>query len=226
MTRMRASTWSPPSADETDFSFTPENAERVRLAVARYPEGRAASAVLWTLYVAQEQNGGWLSAAAIRHTAEVLEMAPIRVAEVANFYSMFNLRDKGQWRIQVCRTTGCWIAGSDAITAACLAAAEVSAEGEVSPDGLVSVEEVECLGACCNAPVMQLNDGAYYEDLTPARATEIIRALRAGEAPPAGGSQTGRLASAPEGWSSGDAAVKESTERNGEKSTEKEGDTP
>ena len=169
-------------------------------ALARYPKEHKASAMLWLLWLAQEQGGGRLTPSAIQHVAEVLEVAPIRAHEVASFYTMFQHEPKGRWRVQVCRTSACWIRGSDEITRACLAAAGVEAMGEVSADGAVSVEEVECLGACANAPVFQVNDREYYEDLTPESAGSLVRALRAlgeGEALPPGGSQTGRLASAP-----------------------------
>ena len=106
-------------------------------------------------------------------------MAPIRVHEVAHFYTMFRVRSKGAFCVQVCRTTSCWIRGADKITQACLEAAGTSQLGEVSADGAVSVEEVECLGACCNAPMLQVNDRDYHEDLTPERAREIVRELRA-----------------------------------------------
>lgn len=171
-----ASTWSP--VVERDFRFTAEIRARADAMILRYPSERRQSAVLWLLWLAQEQNGGWLSAAAIHHVSEVLGMAPIRVHEVARFYTMFRLKFKGMYCVQVCRTTGCWIRGSEEITRACLAAAGTERLGEVSADGAVSVEEVECLGACCNAPMLQVNDREYHEDLTPERAGEIVRGLR------------------------------------------------
>ena len=198
---VKTSSWSPPNkeqgGEESAFSFTAENQAKVQQAIARYPEGRAASAVLWALYLAQEQNGGWLSDSAITHVAEVLAMAPIRAQEIARFYTMLNTENKGRWRVQVCRTTPCWLRGSDKITQACLDAAGVAKLGEVSADGAVSVEEVECLGGCCNAPVLQINDRGYYEDLTPERAGEIVRGLLADELPAESGSQIGRTASEP-----------------------------
>ena len=201
---VKTSSWSPPhkagnAEAQEAFHFSEENRAKLNQAIARYPEGRAASAVLWALYLAQDQNGGWLSEAAIVHVAEVLAMAPIRVQEVARFYTMLNTENKGRWRVQVCRTTPCWLRGSDKITAACLKAAGVSHLGEVSADGAVSVEEVECLGGCCNAPVMQINDREYYEDLSPERAGEIVRDLRQDKLPTHSGSQTGRIASEPVG---------------------------
>ena len=207
---VKTSSWSPQNQAQGEsqeaFRFTEENRAKLNQAIARYPEGRAASAVLWALYLAQDQNGGWLSNAAIAHVAETLAMAPIRVQEVARFYTMLNTENKGRWRVQVCRTTPCWLRGSDAITAACLKAAGVSRLGEVSADGTVSVEEVECLGGCCNAPLMQINDRNYYEDLTPERASEIVRGLREDTLPEQSGSQTGRTASEPVGSAASTAA--------------------
>ena len=185
-------------APKEGFAFSPENLEKAKGYMARYPEGRQASAVIYLLYLAQEQNGNWLSDDCIEHVAAVLEMAPIRVYEVASFYTMFNRKPVGDFLVQVCRTSHCWLNGSDAITKACLEAAETSALGETSPDGKVTVSEVECLGACCNAPMFQVNDRDYYEDLTPEKAKEIVAALRRGETPEPG-SQKGRLSSIPEG---------------------------
>ena len=191
---MKTSSYPRPQAD--DFSFTPENIERAKTICARYPEGRQASATIALLDLAQRQNGGWLSTAAIEYVAGYLEIAPIRVHEVASFYSMFNTKPVGKYFIQVCRTTPCWLRGSDGITAACKKKLGVGLR-EVTDDGLFSVIEVECLGACANAPMVQIND-YYYEDLTPERMAEIIDELRSG-AEVRVGSQTGRLASAPEG---------------------------
>ncbi len=182
---------------ETDgFEFTAENMARAKTIMARYPEGRQASAVIALLDIAQRQNGGWLSGGCIEYVAQVLEMAPIRVHEVASFYTMFNLKPVGKFLFQVCRTTPCWLRGSDDLTRTCLEKLGTSL-GEMSADGLGTVVEVECLGACCNAPMVQINDD-YYEDLTPERMAEIIDALAAGQDVPVG-PQTGRTCSAPEG---------------------------
>lgn len=182
---------------ETDeFAFTPENLEKAKAAIAKYPEGRQASAVLSLLYLAQAQNDGWVSPAAIEHIAEVLEMAPIRVYEVASFYTMFNLKPVGKYLIQVCRTTPCWLRGAGDLTETCKKKLGVGLK-ENTEDGLFTVMEVECLGACANAPMVQINDD-YYEDLTPERLAGIIDDLRAGKEVPVG-PQTGRQCSAPEG---------------------------
>ena len=189
-------TTSYPAPQPQGFSFTAENAQRAETICARYPEGRKASATIALLDLAQRQNGGWLSPEAIEYVAQYLDVAPIRIYEVASFYSMFNMKPVGKYFIQVCRTTPCWLRGSDGITEACKKKLGVGLR-EVSDDGLFSVIEVECLGACANAPMAQINDH-YYEDLTPERMVEIIDRLRAGEDVPVG-SQTGRLSSAPEG---------------------------
>ncbi len=182
--------------DAGDFVFSPENAEQADAYMARYPEGRQASAVIYLLYLAQKQNGGWLSNPAIEYVANYLDMAPIRVHEITTFYTMFNLKPVGKHLIQVCRTTPCWLRGSDGLTQTCLDKLGVDMK-EVTEDGLFSVMEVECLGACANAPMVQINDD-YYEDLTPERMGEIIDDLRAGKAVRVG-SQIGRICSAPEG---------------------------
>ena len=178
------------------FLFTPENRERAERIIARYPKGRQHSAIIPLLDLTQRQNGGWLSHEAIAYVAELLQMAPMRALEVATFYTMFNLKPVGRHLIQVCRTTPCWLRGSDALTQTCLGKLGVGMK-EVTPDGLFSVMEVECLGACVNAPVVQVNDD-LYEDLDPARMEALIEAFAHGQKPQHG-SQTGRINSAPEG---------------------------
>jgi NADH-quinone oxidoreductase subunit E len=180
------------------FAFTPENRARADRIIARYPAGRQASAVLALLDLAQRQNGGWLPRAAMDHVAEVLEMAPIRVYEIGTFYSMFNLKPVGRHHIQVCRTTPCWLRGADELTETCKRKLGIGLK-ERTEDGLFSLIEVECLGACVNAPMVQINDD-FYEDLDPARLEAILDALARGEQP-AIGSQIGRQGSAPVGGS-------------------------
>jgi len=185
-----------PTGHGDEFTFSAENLERAKSFIARYPQGRQASAVIALLDLAQIQNGGWLSGAAIEHVAEVLEMAPIRVYEVASFYTMFNLKPVGRHHIQVCRTTPCWLRGAADITQACRDKLGIDL-GDTSEDGLFTLSEVECLGACANAPMVQI-DNDYYEDLSPERMAEIIDELRAGkDVTP--GPQSGRQGSAPEG---------------------------
>ena len=186
-----------PKGESGDFAFTAETLERAKQIMARYPEGRQASAVIALLDLAQRQNGNWLPGEAIECVANLLDMAPIRVHEVATFYTMFNLKPVGRHFIQVCRTTPCWLRGSDEITNTCLAKTGVTRLKEMTEDGLFTVVEVECLGACANAPMVQIND-LYYEDLTPERMAKMIEDLRAGREIDMG-SQSGRQGSAPEG---------------------------
>ena len=185
-----------PEYRSDDFSFTPENEAQAKKIIARYPEGRQASAVIPLLDLAQRQNGGWLSSDAIEYVAGYLSMAPIRVHEVATFYSMFNLKPVGKYFIQVCRTTPCWLLGADALTNTCRKKLGIEIGG-TSDDEMFSLVEVECLGACVNAPMVQINDD-YYEDLTPEKLEKVLDALHAGEPVPIG-SQSGRQGSAPAG---------------------------
>jgi len=178
------------------FAFTQENLERARRHMAKYPPGRQSSAVLALLDVAQRQHGGWLPRAAMDHVAELLEMAPIRVYEVATFYTMFNLTPVGRFHLQVCRTTPCWLRGADELTETCKRKLGIGLKGRTA-DGKFSLIEVECLGACVNAPVVQINDD-FYEDLDARKLEALLDALARGEKPKMG-SQTGRQGSAPEG---------------------------
>lgn len=182
--------------DPGDFAFTAEEQARARVVIARYPEGRQASAVIALLDLAQRQNHGWLSREAIDYVANFLEMAPIRVYEVASFYSMFNLQPVGRHLVQVCRTTPCWLRGAAELTQSCCEKLGVGL-GETSADGAFTLIEVECLGACANAPMVQIGDD-YYEDLTPERLGQILDDLKAGKEVP-GGSRIGRQSSMPEG---------------------------
>ncbi len=181
-------------AQPREFAFTPENRTAAAHIVAKYPPGRQASAVIPLLDIAQRQAGGWLPRAAMDHVAEILKMAPIRVYEVATFYTMFNLKPVGRYHVQVCTTTPCWLRNSDVVVDACRKQLGIEL-GETTPDQLFTLSEVECLGAYVNAPVMQINDD-FYEDLD-ARSTEaILDTLKRGETPKAG-PQTGRITSAP-----------------------------
>lgn len=178
------------------FVFTPENADKAKAIIAKYPAGKQASACMPLLDLAQRQNDGWLPRAAMDHVAEVLAMEPIRVYEVATFYTMYNLKPVGKHHVQVCTNLPCWLRGSDEISSACKRVAGVGF-GETSDDGMFTLSEVECLGACVNAPMMQINDD-YFEDLTPESAEEILNILRAGGTPKPG-SQSGRHTSEPAG---------------------------
>ncbi len=183
-------------AKPAGFELTSANLARVEAVVAKYPEGRQQSAVLAVLDLCQRQNGGWLSQAAMEYTGRLLDMAAIRVHEVASFYTMFSLRPAGRHRVNVCTTTPCWLRGSDDIVRACEAALGIKL-GETTADGEFSLGEVECLGACVNAPVLQV-DEAYYEDLDPASAAAVLKACMGGKPPPAG-SRAGRQTSCPVG---------------------------
>ena len=178
------------------FAFTEDNAKRAAAAVTHYPEGRQASAVMPLLDLAQRQNDGWLSPEAIEYVANYLEMAPIRVHEVASFYTMYNTKPVGKHLVQVCRTTPCWLRGAAGLTHTCRSKLGIGL-GETSEDGLFTLVEVECLGACANAPVVQIGDD-YYEDLSPERLGALLDDLKAGKVITAG-SQTGRQSSTPEG---------------------------
>jgi len=186
----------PPVQQPDTFEFTPVNVERARAHIAKYPPGREASAVLPLLDLAQRQMGGWVPRAAMDYVAGLLGVAPIRVYEVATFYTMFNSRPVGRYLLQVCTTTPCWLRGSDAVVAACEKKLGIGIGGKTE-DGLFSMIEVECLGACVNAPVLQVNDD-FYEDLDGPSTEALIDALRAGSPPPPG-SVIGRHGSAPVG---------------------------
>ena len=186
----------PPVQQPDTFEFTPVNVERARAHIAKYPPGREASAVLPLLDLAQRQMGGWVPRAAMDYVAGLLGVAPIRVYEVATFYTMFNLRPVGRYLLQVCTTTPCWLRGSDAVVAACEKKLGIGIGGKTE-DGLFSMIEVECLGACVNAPILQVNDD-FYEDLDGPATEALIDALRAGSSPPPG-SVIGRHGSAPVG---------------------------
>src|SRR5450631_706806 len=177
------------------FAFTPENEERCAEILQKYPEGREASAVISLLWLAQKQNNYWLPRPAIEKVAEKLGMPPIRVLEIATFYSMFNLAPVGKFYVQMCGTTPCLLAGSNAIKNVLVK--RIGEQGRVAADGMFSWIEVECLGACCNAPMVQINDD-YYEDLTPENFEKLLDDLAAGQ-PVKTGSQTGRVGSEPFG---------------------------
>jgi len=186
----------PPFEQPASFEFTPENLEKAKYHIAKYPPGRQASAVLPLLDLAQRQHDNWLPKAAMDYVAHMLHMAPIRVYEVATFYTMFNLRPTGRWFLQVCKTTPCWLRGSDDITEVCRKKLGLI-PGHSTDDGRFTLVEVECLGACVNAPILQVNDD-FYEDLDIASAEKLLDSLIAGTQPPFG-SVTDRQGSMPEG---------------------------
>jgi len=183
-----------PVEQPATFEFTPENLQRARAHIAKYPPGRQQSAVLPLFDLAQRQIGGWLPRAAMDYVADMLEMPRIRAYEVATFYTMFNLQPVGRYLLQACTTTPCWLRGSDAVVRACEKKLGIGI-GATTQDGLFSLVEVECLGACVNAPILQVNDD-FYEDLDGPSTEALIDALRNG-APPPPGSVIGRRGSAP-----------------------------
>ncbi len=178
------------------FAFTPANLEWAKLQIGKYPEGRQASAVIALLWRAQEQEG-WLTRPAIEYVADMLGMDYIRALEVATFYFMFQLQPVGSVaHVQVCGTTSCMICGAEDLIAVCRQ--KIASEPHrLSSDGKFSWEEVECLGACANAPMVQIGKD-YYEDLTAARLAEILDELAAGKVP-VPGPQNGRYAAEPQG---------------------------
>jgi len=167
----------------------------VKAQIAKYPPGRQQSAVIPILWRAQEQSGGWLPQKAIEAVAELLGMAKIRVLEVATFYTMFNLSPVGRFHVQFCGTTPCMLRGADGLKT--VLHRMIGHENEVSADGTFSWTEVECLGACVNAPMVQIN-ADYYEDLTPETLARILNELAAGKSPKPG-PQIDRHLSAPIG---------------------------
>jgi len=183
-------------ANATKFAFEGEFAERAQKAMSKYPHERRQSAVLALLDLAQRQDGRVLPSGAIQTVAEMLGMPEIRVMEVATFFTMINLKPVGKFHLQMCGTTPCMLCGADEV----LEAAEKHLgirRGETSADGSFTISVVECLGACCNAPMVQINDD-YYEDLTPESFVGILDKLKAGETVKPG-SQTGRRTSEPQG---------------------------
>lgn len=186
----------------THFAFDAESEAKVAALIKRYPPGKQASAVIPLLYVVQRQMGrqtgsAWVPRVAMDVVAERLGMAPIRVYEVATFYFMFNTRPIGRYHLQVCGTTPCWLRGSEDVARACREAGGVAGYGQTSADGLFTMTEVECLGGCVNAPILQVDDD-YYEDMDYDSTVRLIDALRRGDRP-VPGSMIGRQTSAPIG---------------------------
>jgi NADH dehydrogenase (ubiquinone) flavoprotein 2 len=178
------------------FAFTHENLEQAKVILAKYPEGRQASAVMPLLDLAQRQNGGWIPQPAMDVIADTLDMPVIRVYEVATFYTMYNLHPIGKHHVQVCTNLPCWLRGSDDVMKTCKKILGIGA-GQTTDDGLFTVNEMECLGACVNAPMMQIGDD-YYEDLDTDSTETILSVLKAGGAPMPG-SQIGRKSCEPMG---------------------------
>ena len=185
------------------FAFDAENEAEIERILAKYPPGKQASAVLPLLYLVQDQmrrehGSAWVPRVAMDVVAARLSMPPIRVYEVATFYLMFNTTPVGRYHLQVCTTTPCWLRGSDDVVAACRKVTGIKGWHETSADGLFTMTEVECVGACVNAPVLQI-DNNFYEDLDGPLTERLLESLKRGEAPPPPGSMIGRQTSAPEG---------------------------
>ncbi len=181
-------------SNTSKFEWSEDNFNKIKKIINKYPLGKQQSAVVPVLDIAQRQNNGCLSKQAIEKVAETLSMSFIRVMEVATFYSMFNLATVGKYFIQICRTTPCWLRGSDKLIKIAKEQTGCSI-GETSKDNLFTVVEVECLGACCNAPMVQINDN-YYEDLDEDNFVELLIKLKKG-IPIVTGSQINRQCSEP-----------------------------
>ena len=171
------------------FEFSPASLEAAKAEIAKYPEDRQQSAVMPLLDIAQRQHDGWLPRVAMDYIADFLDMPKITVYEVASFYTMYNLAPIGKHHVQVCTNLPCWLRGSDDVVSACKNVLGVDF-GETTEDGMFTLSEVECLGACVNAPMIQIGDD-YYEDLDAAAAETILTEIRVGKEP-ATGSRIGR----------------------------------
>jgi NADH-quinone oxidoreductase subunit E len=180
-------------AQPASFEFSPENLAWAKQQIAKYPDGRQWAAVIPLLWRAQEQYEGWLPEPAIRAVSDMLDMPYIRAYEIATFYTMFNLSPIGKYHVQLCGTTPCMLRGAEELRQICLE--RIGPEREVTKDGLFSWIEVECLGACVNAPMVQINKD-YFEDLTPDLFTALLQKLRSGVAVKPG-PQNNRQFSAP-----------------------------
>jgi len=185
-----------PHAQPDTFAFTAESTAAAKAVLAKYPEGWQESAVMPLLDLAQRQHDGWLPRAAMDCVADMLGMPPIRVYEVATFYTMYNLAPVGNNHVQVCTNLPCRLRGSEAVVGACKKSLGIEM-GQTSDDGQFTLSHAECLGACVNAPMMQIGDD-YFEDLDVDSTEAILEKLKAGETPKPG-SQTGRHTSEPAG---------------------------
>ncbi|MBX9752520.1 MAG: NAD(P)H-dependent oxidoreductase subunit E [Roseococcus sp.] len=189
-------------SEPTSFEFDAESETQIAKVLLRYPAGKQASAVMPLLYVAQKQMGrltgsAWVPRVAMDVIGARLGMAPMRVYEVATFYFMYNTKPIGRFHLQVCGTTPCWLRGSDDVLRACKDAGHLKGYGDTSADGNFTLTEVECLGGCVNAPILQVDDD-YYEDMDYDSTVKLIEALKRGERPKPG-SVIGRQTSAPVG---------------------------
>ena len=177
-----------------NFEFDEKNMQAANKIVSNYPEGKQQSAVMALLYIAQRQNDNWIPLKAMKYIAKFLDMPYIKVYEVATFYSMYNLSPVGKYFFQICTTTPCMLRGAYDLVKVCKKKIS-DRENDLSEDGKISWMEVECLGACVNAPMMQVNED-YYEDLNDKKLEEIIEAIYQNKIPKPG-SYTGRINSEP-----------------------------
>ena len=185
-----------PAKDQPEsFEFNSSSLEAANKIISKYPKGKQQSAVMALLYIAQKQNDNWIPLVAMKYIAKLLDMPYIKVYEVATFYSMFNLSPVGKYFIQVCTTTPCMLRGAYKLADVCKTHINVS-ENEISNDGKMSWVEVECLGACVNSPMIQINDD-YFEDLDEEKFSKIIDQIDK-NLKPKPGSYRGRLSSEPE----------------------------
>jgi NADH-quinone oxidoreductase E subunit len=182
----------PKEQQPTSFTFLEENLKQAKQHIAKYPEGRQASAVIALLELAQKQHNNWLPVVAMEHVAEILSMPVIKVMEVATFYTMFNLSPVGKYHIQICGTTPCWLRGADKIKETCQKKLKINLN-ETTKDNMFTLSEVECLGACANAPMIQINDN-FYEDLDEKSMENILSDLKQDKEVKTG-SQIGRKSS-------------------------------
>ncbi len=180
-----------------NFAFTAENMAWAEGQLAKYPANRQQSGVMPLLTRAQEQNNGWVSVPVMEYIADMMDMPYIRVHEVATFYTMYNMKPVGKHVIEVCTTTPCWLRGSDDVVAACKQELGIDF-GETTKDGEFTLLEVECAGACVNAPVIAYKKN-YYEDLNSDSTRKFIQAIKSGKLPVAGPQTTDRHKSAPQG---------------------------
>ena len=165
--------------DKKEFRFTNENLKLVDIILSKYPQSQKASAVMPLLDLAMRQIGGWLTEEAMKKISQIIDVPYIRVYEVATFYSMYNLEPIGKYFIQICTTTSCWLRGSDDLFNVCKKHLNIK-NNQTTEDGIFTLKEVECLGACVNAPMVQINDN-YYEDLNVKSFLNLINDLRKGK---------------------------------------------
>lgn len=182
-----------PFEQPKEFKFSAENLKKIDAIIAKYPKGKQQSAIMPLLDLAQRQHDNWIPEAAMEEIARILDVPRIKIFEVATFYTMYNLAPRGKHHLQFCTTTPCWLRGSAEVVSACEKHLGIKL-GETTEDGMFTLTDVECLGACVNAPVVQRNGDEYYEDLTPENVVQILEDLKAGKTLEHG-SKSGRVKS-------------------------------